>query len=138
MIVLQLLTISKPCRVILGACGRGQTLAGNSGPTQAGEGNEHGIFLLNNATNFSSAAGALHSYKIRRADFSSHVQGQIHDCRSAAKTDIPEFPKAVLKAQLHLSSSLLGGLGASFSLSSPKNPVLSVQPFRYWLKTHRL
>lgn len=116
MIVLQLLTISRPCRVILGACGRGQALAGNSGPTQAREGNEHGTFLLNNSTNFSSVTGALHLYKIRRAGFSSHVQGQMHDHRSAAKTNIPEFPKAVLKAQLHLSCSLLGGLGASFSL----------------------
>lgn len=81
-----------------------------------GRGNEHRTFLLHNATNFSSIAGALHFYKIRRADFSSHIQGQINDYRSAAKTDTSEFPKAVLKAQLHLLRSLLGGLGASFLL----------------------
>lgn len=75
MIVLQLLTISRPCKVILGAWGRGQALAGNSGPIQVEEGNEHKTFLLHNATNFSSVAGALHFNKIRRADFSSHVEG---------------------------------------------------------------
>lgn len=89
--------------MILGACGRGQALAGKFGPTQAGEGNEHGTLPLHNATNFSSVAGASHFYKIRRADFSSHVQGQIPDYRSAAETDTPELPEAVLKAQLRLS-----------------------------------
>lgn len=100
--------------MVLGACGREQALAVNSGPTQVGEGNENRTFPLHKATKFSSVAGALYFYKIRRADFSSHVEGQIHDYRSAAET--PELPKAVLKAQLHLSGSLLGGLSASFLL----------------------
>lgn len=43
-IVLQLLTISRPCIVVLGACSRGQALAGNPGLTQTEKGIKQGAF----------------------------------------------------------------------------------------------